>query len=142
MSNLLPASEVPDTATRLYRTVEGARDELVAFLSNDGTIYRMRGTQAQPVGRADAEDRILRTTAFGERELGQALPSGEIVSAGLFVGGATGWLDPDGVVIRAGLILGEEEVGRVAGPHARAAAAALLLLILPDESEANRRHLR
>ena len=43
-------------------------------------------------------------------------------------------MDPDGVVIQAGLILGEEEVGRVAGEAPNAAAAALLLLFLPDET--------
>ena len=63
-------------------------------------------------------------------------------SHGLFEGGELGWVDPDGVVVQGGLIMGEEEVGRVAGPRVAAAAAALLLLFLPEDAEANKRLMR
>ena len=60
-------------------------------------------------------------------------------SHGLFEGGELGWVDPDGVVNQGGLIIAEEEVGRVEGPWPEAAAAALLLLFLPDDAEENKR---
>jgi hypothetical protein len=50
-----------------------------------------------------------------------------------------GWVDPDGVVVQGGFMLGEEEVGRVDGPQLNAAAAALLLIFLPEEAEEDRR---
>ena len=60
-------------------------------------------------------------------------------SYGLFDGGKLGWVESDGVVIRAGLIFGEEEVGRVEGTDLYPAAAALLLLFLPDDAEEEKR---
>jgi hypothetical protein len=132
--------------TTIYRTrsVDAARtdEEAVGYVDAVGAIYRLRWGNALEVGRADAGLRIFRATQHGEREVGQALPTGAVRSAGLFEGGEVGWMDPDGIVIQAGMILGEEEVGRVEGPHALAAAAALLLLFLPDEAEADRRATR
>ena len=49
-----------------------------------------------------------------------------------------GWLEADGTVVRGGLIFAEEEVGRVRGPEAEPAAAALLLIFVPEEEEAGR----
>ncbi len=141
---------LPADSTRLYRLrapqgdfdrPEGA-EELVGYLAADGTLYRLRLGEGRAVGRADADLHIFRTGSHGERELGHALPTGAIHSAGLLEGGPLGWLDPDGVVFQGGLIFGEEEVGRVEGPQALAAAAALLLLFLPDERELDRRALR
>jgi hypothetical protein len=113
--------------TTIYRTrsVDAARtdEEAVGYVDAVGAIYRLRWGNALEVGRADAGLRIFRATQHGE-------------------GGDVGWMDPDGIVIQAGMILGEEEVGRVEGPHALAAAAALLLLFLPDEAEADRRATR
>lgn len=117
-------------------------EEAVGSVDEAGVIHRLRWSEASPVGRVDSELRVFRITQHGERELGQALPSGAIHSAGILEGGEAGWMDPDGVVIQAGMILGEEEVGRVEGPQALAAAAALLLLFLPEEAEANRRSAR
>ena len=55
-----------------------------------------------------------------------------------FEGGSLGWLEEDGTVIRSGLIFAEEEVGRVEGPYLQAAAAALLLIFVPEDDEASR----
>ena len=52
---------------------------------------------------------------------------------------ALGWLEADGVVMQGGMIFDEDEVGRVDGPNAGAAAAALLLIFLPEDAEADRR---
>lgn len=145
--------ELPEGATRIYRRSGGGaadfsdfgdapRDDLVGYISAEGEILRLRWGEGRPVGRCGPDRTILRLTAHGERELGAALETGEIRSAGLFEGGALGWMEPDGVVIRGGLILGEEEVGRVEGARALEAAAALLLLFLPDEAEADRRAAR
>lgn len=145
---------LPVGATCIYRTANtGAadldaadsanrREELVGYIDADGVICKMRWGEGIPVGRCDGEGSILRTTAHGERELGQVLETGQVRSAGLFQGGDQGWLEPDGVVIQGGLILGEQEVGRVEGPRSREAAAALLLLFLPDEAESDRRAAR
>lgn len=124
--------------TTIYRT-RAAGDEEIGFLGADGVVYRVRWGEARPVGRVDNAGRVFRTTAHGERELGFVRPDGTIYSAGLFEGGELGWVAADGVVVQAGLILGEEEVGRVAGPAPGPAAAALLLIFLPDEAEAEKR---
>lgn len=114
-------------------------EELLGFLADDSTITRRRFGTLRGVGRVDEKMRVFRTTSHGEQEVGQVQPSGAIYSSGLFEGGPIGWMDPDGVVIRGGLILGEEEVGRVEGPRALAAAGALLLVLLPIEEEGERR---
>jgi hypothetical protein len=138
--NQFPGLEaIPEEATRIFRTAGEPHGELLGYVTSEGAILRVSLGRARAIGRADAEDRIYRTTTYGERELGQTLATGEIVSAGLLEGGTAGWMDPDGVVIQGGLILGEEEVGRVEGPRAKAAAAALLLLFLPDAAEHARR---
>lgn len=117
-------------------------EEKLGYLGEDQIIYRLRWNEGLPVGRVDQTGRVFRKTAHDERELGSFTPAGQVHSHGLFEGGALGWVDPDGVVVQGGLILGEEEVGRVAGPNLAAAAAALLLLFLPDEAEANKRMMR
>lgn len=135
-----------DTRTLIFRTrsvdAEREAEDAIGFIDDAGVIQRLRWGEGVAVGRASDDARIFRRTQYGERELGQALPTGAIQSAGLFEGGIVGWMDPDGVVIQAGLIMGEEEVGRVEGARALAAAAALLLLFLPDEAEAERRSAR
>lgn len=113
-------------------------EELLGYLGSDGVIYRLRWGEGRPIGRIDG-DRLFRQMSHDERELGTFTPDSRVRSHGLFEGGDLGWVDPDGVVVQAGLILGEEEVGRVAGPQPIAAAAALLLLFLPEEHEASRR---
>ena len=126
------------TISTIYRRA-GAAEEQIGYIGADRVIYKLRWGEGRPIGRVDEQGRIFRTTSHGERELGQTLENGVIHNHGLFEGGDMGWLDPDGVVVQAGLILGEEEVGRVDGPLASAAAAALLLLFLPDEAEAAHR---
>lgn len=122
-----------DDQTAIYKqTAYGERT--IGFLAENGTLFRTEGRDEIVVGRV-ADNRIFRKTTYDERELGSFTPEGQVHSHGLFEGGVLGWVDPDGVVIQAGLILGEEEVGRVAGPAQNAAAAALLLLFLPDEAE-------
>jgi hypothetical protein len=91
------------------------------------------------VGRVDEHGRLFRRTLHDEQELGSFTPQGQVRSHGLFEGGNLGWVDADGVVVQGGLILGEDEVGRVEGPAQAAAAAALLLLFLPEDAEANRK---
>lgn len=121
-------------------------EERVGYVDGDtatgGTIYKMRWQEGQAVGRYDAAGRIYRNTQHDERELGSFTADGTVRSHGLFEGGELGWVDPDGVVVQGGLILGEEEVGRVDGPNEAGAAAALLLLFLPDDAEANRKMQR
>lgn len=131
------ASEEGRTAIS-KRTAEGGEFAL-GYLGADGVIYKLRWGEGQPVGRVDAGNRVFRRTAHDERELGYFAADGIVYSHGLFEGGVLGWVDPDGVVVQAGLILGEEEVGRCAGPRLHAAGAALLLLFLPDDREENRR---
>lgn len=114
-------------------------EERLGYIGDDQIIYKLRWEEGRPIGRIDDKGRVFRTTQYDERELGHFSTDGEIYSHGLFEGGALGWVDPDGVVIQGGLILGEEEVGRVDGPAQEAAAAALLLLFLPDDAEANKR---
>lgn len=126
--------------TEIFRQTDNY-ERLLGFLdAADQQIYELRGQTQRPVGRIERETgRVFRLTSFDERELGTFTPDGHIRSHGLFEGGELGWVDPDGVVIQGGLILGEEEVGRVAGPDPIPAAAALLLLFLPDEQEENKR---
>jgi hypothetical protein len=117
----------------------GSADGAASTAGSSGHIYRLRWGEAQPIGRFDAGGAIYRTTAHGEREVGGWLETGAIQSAGVLEGGEQGWMEPDGIVIQAGMILGEQEVGRVEGPNALAAAAALLLLFLPEDAELDRR---
>lgn len=134
-------SLLPDEAGRTLihkRTGDGG-ESLIGYLDAGGVICKLRWGEGRPVGRVDERSRIFRRTAYDERELGYFDASGSVHSHGLFEGGVLGWVDPDGVVIQAGLILGEEEVGRCAGPQLYAAGAALLLLFLPDDAEENRR---
>lgn len=127
------------TRTEIFRQT-AITERLLGFLDADHQIYEARGQTAHPVGRIDPDTgRVFRITSFDERELGTFTADGRIRSHGLFEGGELGWVDTDGVVVQGGLILGETEVGRVAGPDPIPAAAALLLLFLPDEQEANKR---
>jgi len=143
----------PGSRTTIYRTAGGrvdspfpetpldapAAEEAIGYLQEDGSIYRLKWGEGRLVGRFDGENRIFRTTMHGERELGSVQPDGTILSAGLFAGGEAGWVTDEGIVAQAGLIMGEEEIGRVVGPHVLAAGGALLLLFLPDEREAAHR---
>jgi hypothetical protein len=123
--------------TTIYKSTNDGNESEVGYIGPDLGIYRLHWNEERIVGRVDAAGRVFRNTAYDERELGVFTPDGRVRSHGLFEGGALGWVDRDGIVVRSGLILGEEEVGRVDGPHAVAAGAALLLLFLPDEAEAN-----
>lgn len=124
--------------TQILRRTDTFED-LLGFLAEDLTIHRRRYGTLRVVGRVDENLRVYRASSHGEQVVGEVQPSGAIYSAGLLEGGPIGWMDPDGVVIRGGLILGEEEVGRVEGPRALAAAGALLLVLLPIEEESERR---
>jgi hypothetical protein len=142
MSN--PASDpvsgpVSDGRTKIYKLSADGGEFPVGYIGPDSIIYKLRWDEGRPIGRIDEGGRVFRRTTHDERELGTFTPGGKVYSHGLFEGGTIGWVDPDGVVVQAGLILGEEEVGRCEGPAAMAAGAALLLLFLPDEAEANRR---
>ncbi|MEZ4867143.1 MAG: hypothetical protein R3C14_37815 [Caldilineaceae bacterium] len=117
-------------------------EDLLGYIGADAIIYKLQWGEGRAVGRVDESGHLFRQTAHDERELGSFQATGQVYSHGLFEGGALGWVDPDGVVVQGGLILGEEEVGRVAGPQPVAAAAALLLLFLPDDAEANKRMAR
>lgn len=131
------ASDNERRTTICKRTADGG-EIILGYLGEDGVIYKLRWEAGRPVGRVDSDRRVFRRTAHDERELGYYTADGTVYSHGLLAGGAIGWVDPDGVVVQAGLILGEEEVGRCAGPQLAAAGAALLLLFLPDDAEANR----
>jgi hypothetical protein len=133
-----PVSSGDDRTTIYKRSADGSEFPM-GYIGLDQVIYKLRWDEGRPVGRIDSERRVFRRTAHDERELGYFRLQGQVYSHGLFEGGAIGWVDPDGVVVQAGLILGEEEVGRCAGPWPQAGGAALLLLLLPDEAEANRR---
>jgi hypothetical protein len=126
--------------TTIFQTDDYGSTE-IGYLDESGQIFRSHSGDT-PVGYVNEADRVFRFTAHDERELGRVDAAGAVYSHGLFEGGALGWLEADGVVMQGGLILGEEEVGRVEGPRAREAAAALLLLFLPDQAEANRRTRR
>ncbi len=131
---------LPEQRTDIYKLTRFGESH-VGSVGADGAIYSIRYQTAQRIGRAQPHGdgfRIFRNTRHDEKEVGNVDADGGIYSYGLFEGGELGWLDPDGVVVQGGLILGEEEVGRVAGPMDRAAAAALLLIFLPEDAEANR----
>jgi hypothetical protein len=125
----------PPERTNIYRFTSDDNEIAVGYVGPDLGIYRLRWGEGHLIGRVDQAGRIFRKTTHDERELGLCRPDGRVRSHGLFEGGELGWVDANGVVVQAGLILGEEEVGRVVGPQAVAAGAALLLLFLPDESE-------
>ncbi len=151
-SEPLRRGAVPAFATAILRVaggstadapaLPGAGETLVGYVDRDGGIWRVRMAQPQQVGRCTPERQLLRATAHGERELGQVLESGAVMSVGLLEGGPVGWMEPDGVVIAGGGLIAEQEVGRVEGPLALQAAGAMLLLFLPDEREADSRAFR
>lgn len=124
--------------TLIRKRMSDGGEFIVGYLGTDGVIDQARRGDGQAVGRVDAERRVFRRTTHDERELGYFTPHGRVHSHGLFEGGAIGWVEPDGVVVQAGLIMGEEEVGSCEGSQFLAAGAALLLLLLPDDAEANR----
>lgn len=128
-----------DVCTLIYRTRGDGEDE-VGHITDAG-VFRQRWGTGVLIGRWErGEDdwRVFRNTRFGDKELGAIKADATIYSHGLFEGGALGWLEPDGTVVRGGLIFGEEEVGRVEGPHLEVAAAALLLIFVSEEDEAGR----
>lgn len=127
--------------TDIYRFTSRG-EELIGYVADDDAILRLRWEEGVIIGRHDGEGRIYRRTQHDERELGTVTDDGVIHSHGLFEGGELGWLEADGRVVQGGLIFEEEEIGRVHGPDANAAAAALLLIFLPDEAEANRHMMR
>ena len=136
------STAIPDQSERtdIYKFTRHGEDR-VGFVASDGLIYRVRWEAGITIGRFEQDGeliRVFRNTRHDEKELGTVDARGVVYSHGLFEGGELGWLDPDGVVVQGGLILGEEEVGRVEGPHARAAASALLLIFLPEDAEASR----
>ena len=125
--------------TTIYRTRSSGEDA-VGYVCGE-EIYRLRWGTGVGIGRYERDSdgwRILRKTRFDEKELGRITIEGVIHSHGLFEGGSLGWLESDGTVVRGGLIFAEEEVGRVDGPQPLTAAAALLLIFVPDEDEMSR----
>jgi hypothetical protein len=140
MVNEVNEHDLSTSRTDIYKLVdEDAR--LVGFIGGDGVIYRARWDSGYPVGRVEEQDnliRIFRSTRHGEKEVGWVDEFGVIYSHGLFEGGRLGWMDTDDYVVQAGMILGDEEVGRVDGPHRRAAAGALLLIFIPEDAEKSR----
>jgi YD repeat-containing protein len=123
--------------TAIYKITSDGNEIALGYIGPDLGIYRLTWDEGRLVGRVDTAGRVFRKTTYDERELGVFTPDRRVRSHGLFEGGDLGWVYPDGVVVQAGLILGEEEVGRVDGPQEIAAGAALLLLFLPDDAEAN-----
>ena len=125
--------------TTIYRTRSSGEDA-VGYVCGE-EIYRLRWGTGVSIGRYERDSdgwRIFRKTRFDEKELGRIAIEGVIHSHGLFEGGSLGWLESDGTVVRGGLIFAEEEVGRVDGPQPPTAAAALLLIFVPDEDEMSR----
>lgn len=125
--------------TTIYRNRSSGEDA-VGYVCGE-EIFRLRWGTGVGVGRCERDSdgwRVYRKTRFDEKELGRVTTDGVIHSHGLFEGGSLGWLESDGTVVRGGLIFAEEEVGRVDGPESLTAAAALLLIFVPDEDEANR----
>lgn len=152
MSRAMEGS-MPAGATRIWRvaggdaaetapTRESRREHLLGYLDEAGAIYRLRLDEGRQVGVATDEGHILRQTEHGLRDLGHVDRTGAIYSVGLLEGGVAGWMEPDGVVLRGGGLFSEIEVGRVEGVRALEAAAALILIFLPDEDESNRRSAR
>lgn len=137
-------TELLTDRTEIYKlTPDG--DLLIGYVGGDDIIYKVRWESGVPIGRIETHDEeicLFRKTRHDEKGVGSVDHHGTIFSYGLFEGGELGWLDPDGVVVQGGLILGEEEVGRVEGPQANAAAAALLLIFLPEDAEASREMTR
>ena len=131
--------EEVSTRTTIFR-FRSSGEDAVGYVSDD-EIYRLRWGKGLTIGRCQREEggwRIFRSTRFDEKELGGITADGVIHSHGLFEGGSLGWLEEDGTVIRSGLIFAEEEVGRVEGPYPQGAAAALLLIFVPEDDEASR----
>ena len=95
---------------------------MAGYVAADSQIWRAGRQDDLAVGRVDDAGRIFRTTLHDERELGEISTEGVIHSHGLFEGGTLGWLEADGVVMQGGMIFDEDEVGRVDGPNAGAAA--------------------
>jgi len=123
--------------TTIYKQDEYAEIR-VGYLDENGAIFSAdERSGSLPVGRVH-DATVFRTTTHDEREVGRFSADGRVHSHGLFEGGSIGWTDPDGVVVQAGLIFGEEEVGRVEGPQAHAAGAALLLIFIPEADETRR----
>ena len=125
--------------TTIYRTRSSGEDA-VGYVCGE-EIFRLRWGTGVSIGRYERDSdgwRIFRKTRFDEKELGRITIEGVIHSHGLFEGGSLGWLESDGTVVRGGLIFAEEEVGRVDGPQPLTAAAALLLIFVPDEDEMSR----
>ncbi len=125
--------------TIIYRTRSSGEDA-VGYVCGE-EIFRLRWGTGVGIGRYERDSdgwRIFRKTRFDEKELGRITIEGVIHSHGLFEGGSLGWLESDGTVVRGGLIFAEEEVGRVDGPQPLTAAAALLLIFVPDEDEMSR----
>jgi hypothetical protein len=130
-----------ETETRIYRRLgdgDAVREELIGAIDSHGIVFRLGSGRRYPVGRVDQERRVFRTTKYSDREVGSYTAEGRVRSHGLFEGGELGWVDETSVVIQGGLIFGEQEVGSVEGPNPQAGAAALLLLLLPDDSEADK----
>ena len=116
--------------TTIYR-IRSSGEQAVGYVC-DGEIFRLRWETGVIIGRCERDDtgwHIFRSTRFAEKELGRITTEGVIISHGLFEGGSLGWLE---------LIFAEEEVGRVDGPQLQSAAAALLLIFVPEEDEAGR----
>lgn len=125
--------------TTIYRTRSSGEDA-VGYVCGE-EIFRLRWGTGVSIGRYERDSdgwRIFRKTRFDEKELGRITTEGVIHSHGLFEGGSLGWLESDGTVVRGGLIFAEEEVGRVDGPQPLTAAAALLLIFVPEEDEMSR----
>ncbi|MDE0200084.1 MAG: hypothetical protein OXK78_17885 [Caldilineaceae bacterium] len=129
--------------TKIYRNRSSGEDA-VGYVCGE-EIFRLRWGTGVKIGRSEQDEagwRILRSTRFDEKELGRITTDGVIHSHGLFQGGSLGWLEPDGTVIQGGLIFSEEDVGRVDGPQMQIAAAALLLIFVPEEDEGSREMVR
>lgn len=134
-----PSKATDPERTTIYRFRTGGEDAVGYVFSEE--IFRLRWGTGIAIGRCEIDEsggHIFRTTRFGEKELGGITQEGVIHSTGLFEGGDLGWLESDGTVMKGGFIFTEEEVGRVDGPGMQIAAAALLLIFLPEEEEANR----
>ncbi len=128
------------TVTNIYKLTEFGEQHVGYLAESDTgtTVVRLEGWTSVPIGRTTPDGRIWRMTQYGEREVGRFSDNGAIRSHGLFEGGELGWIESDGAVMRGGLIFAEEEVGRVEGAQPLAAAAALLLIFLPEDDESNR----
>jgi hypothetical protein len=118
------------------------QDTMIGSIDAGGRIYGLSNGERRLVGYVDQQSRIFRITQYSDREVGSYTQAGRVYSSGLFEGGEIGWLERDGVVVQGGLILGEEEVGVVEGANLHAGAAALLLIFLPDQSEADKQARR